>query len=162
MENVFPWEYTTSRCGEFKRWTSGSVSHIQLLAIKRICRGNTAYVNGVEVHSLIFETASAGNGNYARWDCIHGWTTTLAEARKNFPTGLHGQNWDMSRKTNKYNKRAENLVRETIASLEKLLPKDGEDISYYNPGVLNEPIRKLIDIKILLACANEIAKCKQS
>ena len=54
-----------------------------------------------------------------------------------------------------YHERAEKTVRETIKLLQKLLPQDGEDISCYNPGIMNEPIRLLIDIKVLLAVANE-------
>ena len=54
-----------------------------------------------------------------------------------------------------YHKQAEDYVKAVIADLQRLLPSDGDDISYYNPGILNSPIATLIDAKILMACANE-------
>ncbi len=55
----------------------------------------------------------------------------------------------------KYHEQAEAAVRDVIKQLECLLPRDGEDISYYNPGIMADPIRKLIGVQVLLACANE-------
>lgn len=55
----------------------------------------------------------------------------------------------------KYHKQAESLVKEVIEQLNGLLPQDGENISCYNPGIMRDPIRKLIDVQVLLGCANE-------
>ena len=85
---IYPWEYTDVEGGNFKQWTHGSVTYHKLK--KLVGRGNTVPVNGISVHSLIFETAAAGFGNYARWDSINGWTTTISQARRNFSYGLHG------------------------------------------------------------------------
>ncbi len=52
---------------------------------------STVPINGIAVHCLIFETPAAGCDNYARWDCINGWTTTMRQAKKRFPNGLHGK-----------------------------------------------------------------------
>lgn len=54
-----------------------------------------------------------------------------------------------------YHKQAEEKVKTVISDLEKLLPRDGEDISYYTHGIMDEPIKDLIEIKILMARANE-------
>uniref|UniRef100_A0A6M3JQK6 Uncharacterized protein n=1 Tax=viral metagenome TaxID=1070528 RepID=A0A6M3JQK6_9ZZZZ len=86
---IYPWEYTYTEGGNFKVWVSGSVTYHQLK--KLVGAKYYTIVNGVRVHCLIFETASAGYGNYARWDCVNGWTTTISQARKNFPGGMHGE-----------------------------------------------------------------------
>ena len=54
-----------------------------------------------------------------------------------------------------YHRQAEDLVREVLEDLQKFLPHDGEDISYYNPSAVNASISNLISVKVLLACANE-------
>ena len=55
-----------------------------------------------------------------------------------------------------YHKQAEKLVKEIISDLSGLLPMDGEDISYYNPGYVDGSIFNLIRVRTLLACANVI------
>lgn len=92
---IYPWEYTDQEGGNFKQWVSGSVTYHQLKRL--IGKGHTVIVNKVKVHCLIFETAAAGYGAYARWDCINGWTTTISQARRAFPNGMHGE-------PNKFNK----------------------------------------------------------
>ena len=91
---IYPWEYTDKEGGMFKQWIAGNVSEESL----KQRNPYTTTINGVKVHSLIFETAAAGEGCYARWDCINGWTTSLQQAKRNFPKGLHG-------KKNKFNER---------------------------------------------------------
>jgi hypothetical protein len=90
MKRLYPWEYTDREGGNFHPWKAGSVTSQQLRqSIQKI--NNLVIINGVCVHSLIFESAAAGGNNYARWDCSNGWTTTIAQARKNFPRGYHGE-----------------------------------------------------------------------
>jgi hypothetical protein len=55
----------------------------------------------------------------------------------------------------KYHKQAEERVQSVIEGLQLLMPRDGEDISCYNPAALDLAIRLLIDAKVLMACANE-------
>uniref|UniRef100_A0A6M3KCX7 Uncharacterized protein n=1 Tax=viral metagenome TaxID=1070528 RepID=A0A6M3KCX7_9ZZZZ len=55
----------------------------------------------------------------------------------------------------KYHQQAEVLVKQVMQDLEKLLPHDGEDISCYNPGAMDDSINSLIRVRTLLACANE-------
>ncbi len=86
---IYPWEYTEEEGGEFKPWTGGPVSLGKLKKLKSLDY-SYVYIKGVKVHSLIFESAGAGEGNYARWDCVNGWTTTIQQAKKVFPNGLHG------------------------------------------------------------------------
>lgn len=90
-KELYPWEYTTEEGGVFREWTAGPITVPQLRKAKLAAKGSTVEVNGVLVHCLIFETASAGHGNYARWDCINGWTTTIATARKRWPAGHHAE-----------------------------------------------------------------------
>lgn len=88
---LHPWEYTWREGGNFEPWKGGSVTRRKLLQFKKIAQRNgTVLIKEVVVHSLIFESAAAGHGNYARWDCINGWTTTIQQAKRNFPHGLHG------------------------------------------------------------------------
>ena len=88
---IYPWEYTDKEGVYFKLWTYGGVTRGQLSKLIRKIGDPDPIINGVQVHSLIFESASAGEGMYARWDCINGWTTTLRQAKKNNPLGYHGQ-----------------------------------------------------------------------
>ena len=95
-QQVYPREYTDVEGGNFKLWMDGPVTYEQLrLALKRaIVPGHLCCkvtdLNGLVVHSIAFETPAAGSGNYGRWDCLNGWTTSIENARRRFPNGLHG------------------------------------------------------------------------
>jgi hypothetical protein len=39
-----------------------------------------AVVNDTIVYSLAFGSPAAGYGNFARWDCLNGWTTRIEDA----------------------------------------------------------------------------------
>jgi hypothetical protein len=54
---------------------------------------------------------------------------------------------------NEYYKQAESLVAETIAELQLFLPKDGEDISYYNPCAVDTALNNVMQIKSLMVIA---------
>ena len=54
-----------------------------------------------------------------------------------------------------YYKLAEQLVEEVLEDLKKFLPHDGEDISCYNPSAVSTSINNLINVKVLLGCAND-------
>ncbi len=108
-EELWPWEYTSKEGGNFKWWKGNQITRKQLedLLSKTHSAEFGAYVviNNWTVHSLIFETHTAGNPNdnvYARWDCLNGWTTTIEEAKKKWPEGLHGQlpTWRMDNSAN--------------------------------------------------------------
>jgi len=99
MSKIFPWEYTSEEGGAFKIWKFGDVSEDQLKQ-RSI---NVVKINGIEVHSLIFEAATSGT--YARWDCINGWTTTIEKAKDLWPEGLHGE---LNKYNNLYNKEETN------------------------------------------------------
>ena len=89
-DRIYPWEFTSQEGGTLYPWRFGPISN------KDLSQRDTRFVliNGMRVHSLIFESAAAGLGNYARWDCVNGWTTTLEEVRKRWPEGYHGEpNW---------------------------------------------------------------------
>lgn len=93
---LYPWEFTEHEYGDFKLWIAGPVT-VELLAKAKEhtfigCGGrrHIVNINGIWLHSLIFESAAAGNNNYARWDCVNGWTTTIEQAKEKFPCGLHG------------------------------------------------------------------------
>lgn len=101
MRQLYPWEYTSKEGGWFSPWRRGPVTFRQLrLAVQRV--NTVAVINGVYVHSLIFESAAMGHGRYARWDCVNGWTTTLAQARKCFPEGHHGKRCPIERMEDRY------------------------------------------------------------
>lgn len=92
-EELWPWEYTKKEGGNFIFWEGTSVTKKQLtdLITRKKNLFNTVRIDNYNVHSLIFERAQIGFGNYARWDCLNGWTTTIEEAKKQFPKGKHGQ-----------------------------------------------------------------------
>ncbi len=91
MKLLWPWEYISEEGGTFKSWRFGSVTEVLLNQALSKENNGIVSINGIKVHALIFESAAAGYGNYARWDCINGWTTTFKQAQKMFPQGLHGQ-----------------------------------------------------------------------
>jgi len=92
-EKLWPREYTSKEGGNFKLWLGKSVTRTQLVKLidKKPANSVLVHITNFNIHSLIFETAAAGHGNYARWDCLNGWTTTIEEAKKKWPKGLHGQ-----------------------------------------------------------------------
>lgn len=53
-------------------------------------------------------------------------------------------------------KRAEQLLIEVSKELQRLISDSGEDISYYNHTILNEPIKKLIDAKVMMGISKGI------
>lgn len=58
-----------------------------------------------------------------------------------------------------YHKQAELLAKSAIEDLQRIVGKgdnNSDDISRFNPCVVNSIIDKIINIKILLACANEV------
>ena len=57
-----------------------------------------------------------------------------------------------------YHQQAEQLVREVIEDLQRLLPCDGEDISCYNPCAVDDSILNLAKVRTLLGRADETAK----
>lgn len=99
---IYPREYTDQEGGVFKMWTGGLVSRWSLNKAKRnsynsyTCR--ISLVNDIAVHSLIFESASAG-GFVSRWDCLNGVTKSLFSAFVKWPRGRHGE-CDMRRLAN--------------------------------------------------------------
>ena len=50
----------------------------------------------------------------------------------------------------KNHQQAEQLVREVIEDLQRLLPHDGEDISCYNPCAVDAAIMNLVKVRTLL------------
>jgi len=92
-EELWPWECTTEEGGNFTFWEGESVTREQLAGVLQKRRHNFSivYIGGYKIHSLIFESPAIGFGNYARWDCLNGWTTTIEEAIKIYPKGKHGQ-----------------------------------------------------------------------
>ena len=52
-----------------------------------------------------------------------------------------------------YHQQAEQLVREVIRDLQRLLPHDGEDISYYKPCTVDVSILNLAEVRTLLGRA---------
>jgi hypothetical protein len=52
--------------------------------------------------------------------------------------------------------KAEKIVKEVIEELKRLLPRDGEDISFYNHCVLDESISDLIEAKAEMAIGRQI------
>lgn len=105
-EELWPWEYTTREGGDFMFWKGKSVTRDQLAKLIDKTDGwLRVEIDKIKFHSLIFENHIAGNPNdgvYARWDCLNGWTTTIEEAKKKWPEGLHGQlpTWRIGNSTN--------------------------------------------------------------
>ena len=85
---LYPTWYTTREGGTWEEWTVGSFTKKQLKDAVVVAHG---ILHGVVFHSLAFENPAAGWGNFARWDCLNGWTTTLKQAQKRFPNGLHNK-----------------------------------------------------------------------
>lgn len=54
---------------------------------------------------------------------------------------------------NKYHQQVQQIVQEVIEDLRRLLPRDGEDISYYNPCAVDTAILDLVKVRTLLGCA---------
>ena len=54
-----------------------------------------------------------------------------------------------------YHQQAEQLVRRVIEDLQRLLPRDGEDISCYNPCAVDTSILNLAKVRTLLGRADE-------
>lgn len=84
---IYPFAFTEKEGGEYIPWDGSSIDTKQLNQIRDI---NFSIINGFRVHSLCFENPAAGLGNFPRWDCVNGWTTTIKKAKENFPKGLHG------------------------------------------------------------------------
>lgn len=57
---------------------------------------------------------------------------------------------------NKYFVEADTLIRKIIPSLQKILYNDGEDVSYYNPSVLDVHIMNLIKARAAMSVGREI------
>jgi len=55
----------------------------------------------------------------------------------------------------KHHQQAEQLVRKVIEDLQRLLPQDGEDISCYNPCVVDVSILDLVKVRTLMGRADE-------
>lgn len=55
----------------------------------------------------------------------------------------------------KHHQQAEQLVQKVIEDLQRLLPRDGEDISCYNPCVVDVSILDLVKVRTLLGRADE-------
>lgn len=53
----------------------------------------------------------------------------------------------------KYYQQAEQLVQRVVEDLQKLLPHDGEDISFYNLSAVDTSILNLVKVRTLLGCA---------
>lgn len=52
---------------------------------------------------------------------------------------------------NEYYQSAERIIKEVIKSLERLLPQDGEDISYYHSTAIDDDIIRLVNAKDKMA-----------
>jgi hypoxanthine phosphoribosyltransferase len=57
-----------------------------------------------------------------------------------------------------HHQQAERLVRKVIEDLQRLLPRDGEDISCYNPCAIDASILSLVEVRTLLGRANEASE----
>ena len=91
-EELWPWEYAIKEGGIFMFWEGESITRKQLAELLETADSSlTVQLNMRRVHSFIFESPVIGYGNYARWDCLNGWTTTIEEAKKVYPKGKHGQ-----------------------------------------------------------------------
>ena len=51
---------------------------------------------------------------------------------------------------NKHFQKAEDKIRSAISSLQYLLPRDGEDISYYSHMFVDEALKNIIEAKGLM------------
>lgn len=60
----------------------------------------------------------------------------------------------------KNHQQAQQLVREIIEDLQRLLPCDGEDISCFNPCVVDVSILNLAKVRTFLGRADESTKRK--
>lgn len=91
--NIEPKYYTRSDGGSFKQWSAGSFDDKNLDARDP----KDVEINDTKVHSFTFENPAAGYGNFARWDCVNGWTTTVEEAKERNPNLLNsyqaGEYW---------------------------------------------------------------------
>jgi len=73
--DLYPLKYTHLEGGSWVDWPKGY--YLSYKDLKR--RGKyTVSLRGVEVHSLLFPVGSG----WARWDCVNGWTDTIAKAEK--------------------------------------------------------------------------------
>jgi hypothetical protein len=52
---------------------------------------------------------------------------------------------------NKYFKKADRLLRATKTTIEMVLGQDGEDISYYNPEMLDHSIDRIVEARSEMA-----------
>ena len=84
-----PTHYTSYEGGIRKPWPINASIKVKALdgALEycKITRESWFLLGGMRIHSLAFvEPNQRTNtmGNYARWDCINGWTTTLEEMEK--------------------------------------------------------------------------------
>jgi len=50
---------------------------------------------------------------------------------------------------NKHHQQAEQPMRKVLEDLQRLLPQDGEDISCYNPCVVDDSILDLVKVRTL-------------
>lgn len=84
---LYPWEYTVKEGGPLQIWNGSPVTKEQLR--DSLNQTGQTLINGEPVHSLIF--GATYWPSFARWDCINGWTTSLAEARDEYPKGQHAK-----------------------------------------------------------------------
>lgn len=93
MRGYRPRCYTTHQCGDWKEWKWGELSEefFQNIGEPLVLLPEVGFI-----HALGFETPAAGNGRFARWDSMNGWTCTLEQALKAWPKGLHHRHiWEM-------------------------------------------------------------------
>jgi DNA mismatch repair ATPase MutS len=85
-----------------------------------------------------------------------GWTeiAILREAVR-FITNALGKREE---RMTEYYQQAQQLVQRVIEDLQRLLPRDGEDISCYNPCAVDTSILGLVKVRTLLGRADEAEK----
>ena len=87
-KTYYPWYYTDSEGGNWQIWGNGLVNDADLLVL---FGSSVTVINGVTVYALAFENPDAGIHHFPRWDSQNGWTTTIEQAKQNFPAGRHGE-----------------------------------------------------------------------
>jgi len=83
---IKPTHYTSYEGGIWKLWPfNASIKAKALDEALEYCKitgESWFYLSSMRIHSLAFieyNQRTNSMGNYARWDCINGWTTTLEE-----------------------------------------------------------------------------------
>lgn len=71
-----PTHYTAREGGTYERWPDELDFKMEWL---KLADKHSVSMGSIKIHSLTFDNPAMGYGNFPRWDCLNGWTTTIGD-----------------------------------------------------------------------------------